>query len=428
MKHSMAGRTGGLRLSAVVAAATLAVVGLGTAAQAQGEEIGGTGRDYLLTNSDGPVQDHRPAYGRPEDRAYAGDWDGDGRDSLAVRRGSTYYLNNDVISGGAADVTLTYGRAADVVLVGDWDGDGVDTLAVRRGNVYHLKNSLAGGPADVVVPYGRSTDAVLVGDWDGDGIDTLAVRRGNVYYVKNSLAAGAADQVVAYGRVSDPVLVGDWDGDGDDSLAVRRGATFHLRNTLGSGPADREVVYGRSGDAAFAGDWNGDGTDTLGVRRGSCNVLASTTANTSSGSNPFLNLSTIVGSTMRVADERCYERVEFEFRGAGPVPGWQAGYVDVIRSDGSGDPIQPPLEGVASLQVTYGAWNTGEPAGQPPFSGPSRIVTSGYDALREARSVSGFEGISDLGIGLDRVRPYMVQWSVDPARGTTRLVVYIYTG
>src|SRR5690606_1121459 len=225
-----------------------------------------------------------------------------------------------------------------------------------------------------------------------------------------------------------PVLVGDWDGDGDDSLAVRRGATFHLRNTLGSGPADREVVYGRSGDAAFAGDWNGDGTDTLGVRRGSCNILASTTANTSSGSNPFLNLSTIVGSTMRVADERCYERVELEFRGAGPVPGWQAGYVDVIRSDGSGDPIQPPLEGVASLQVTYGAWNTGEPAGQPPFSGPSRIVTSGYDALREARSVSGFEGISDLGIGLDRVRPYMVQWSVDPARGTTRLVVYIYTG
>ena len=27
---------------------------------------------------------------------------------------------------------LTYGRAYDVVLVGDWDGDGTDTLGIRR--------------------------------------------------------------------------------------------------------------------------------------------------------------------------------------------------------------------------------------------------------------------------------------------------------
>jgi GH25 family lysozyme M1 (1,4-beta-N-acetylmuramidase) len=135
--------------------------------------------------------------------------------------GSWFYLSN-TLTGGGADVAFTYGLASDQVLVGDWDGDGKDTLAVRRGNVYYFKNSLTGGVADAVVPYGRADDQVLVGDWNGDGKDTLAVRRGNVYYIKNSLSGGAADTVFPYGRSGDTVVVGDWDGDGADSLGVRR--------------------------------------------------------------------------------------------------------------------------------------------------------------------------------------------------------------
>ncbi|MPV37594.1 DUF3152 domain-containing protein [Georgenia subflava] len=62
-------------------------------------------------------------------------------------------------------------------MVGDWDGDGRDTLGVRRGAQYHLKDVIAPGPADRVVVYGRAGDTTLVGDWDGDGVDTLGVRR-----------------------------------------------------------------------------------------------------------------------------------------------------------------------------------------------------------------------------------------------------------
>jgi hypothetical protein len=163
---------------------------------------------------------------------------------------------------------VTYGRADDVALVGDWDGDGDDTLAVRRGAVYYIKNSLTPGPADRVVVYGQAADAVLVGDWDGDGDDTLAVRRGATYYLKNSLSAGAADRVVVYGRAEDASLVGDWDGDGDDTLAVRRGATYYVKNSIAPGTADLSVVYGRATDAALVGDWDGDGDASLGVRRG----------------------------------------------------------------------------------------------------------------------------------------------------------------
>ncbi|HLV05646.1 MAG TPA: nuclease, partial [Actinomycetaceae bacterium] len=91
-------------------------------------------------------------------------------------RGATYHVKNS-LRGGDADAVFTYGRSGDHVLAGDWDGDGRDTFAVRRGAQYFVKNSLRGGDADVVMTYGRADDEVYVGDWDGDGKDTIGVRR-----------------------------------------------------------------------------------------------------------------------------------------------------------------------------------------------------------------------------------------------------------
>ncbi|MPV36572.1 PKD domain-containing protein [Georgenia subflava] len=205
-------------------------------------------------------------YGRPADAVLIGDWDGDGTDSITVRRGNVFYVNN-APRGGAAESVFVYGRPGDTVLVGDWDGDGVDTLAVRRGAQYHVKNDLSSGPADQVVAYGRSGDQVVVGDWNNDGKDTFAVRRGAQYFVKNSIAPGNADQVVVYGRADDITLAGDWDGDGKDTFAVRRGATYYVKNSIAPGNADIELRYGRATDEVYVGDWNGDGRDTLGIRR-----------------------------------------------------------------------------------------------------------------------------------------------------------------
>jgi len=179
---------------------------------------------------------------------------------------STGFFLNDSW-GSVANHVFQYGRSTDKVLIGDWDGDGDDTIMVRRGNLFHVTNALRGGPAERVFAYGRPGDTVLVGDWDGDGRDTLAVRRGNVYHVKNSMTGGPADQVITYGRAPDQVLVGDWNGDRTDTLAVRRGNVYHLKNSMTGGPADRVVAYGRQGDEVYVGDWNGDGTDTLGLRR-----------------------------------------------------------------------------------------------------------------------------------------------------------------
>ncbi|WP_454084667.1 phosphodiester glycosidase family protein [Georgenia sp. Marseille-Q6866] len=222
--------------------------------------------EFHLSNSWRGSTDVHFMYGRWADEVLIGDWDGNDKDTIAVRRGNVFHVSN-AQRGGDADAVITYGRPGDTILVGDWDGNGTDTFAVRRDNEYHVKNSLRGGQADVTFHYGRENDAVMVGDWDGDGRDTLAVRRGADYHVKNSVTAGDADRVIRYGRAGDVTLAGDWDGDGTDTFAVQRGRTYHVKNSLRGGDADHEVTFGRAGDEVYVGDWDGNGTDTIGVRR-----------------------------------------------------------------------------------------------------------------------------------------------------------------
>lgn len=221
---------------------------------------------FFLNDSWNSTANHVFQYGQFADEVFVGDWNGDGTDTLAVRRGNTFYVTN-TLGAGTAERVFAYGSAGDTVLVGDWDGDGMDTFAVRRGNVYHIKNSMSAGPADRVIAYGSANDAVLVGDWDGDGKDTLAVRRGNVYHLKNTIAGGNADAVVGYGKVTDAVLAGDWNGDGKDTFTIRRGNVYYVKDTIAAGNADRVQSFGRAGDVVLVGDWDGDGADTLGVRR-----------------------------------------------------------------------------------------------------------------------------------------------------------------
>jgi hypothetical protein len=70
-----------------------------------------------------------------------------------------------------------YGKAGDEVLVGDWDQDGIDTFAVRRGNMIFIRNDFQPGPAETVIGYGKAADQLLVGDWNNNGVDTFSVRR-----------------------------------------------------------------------------------------------------------------------------------------------------------------------------------------------------------------------------------------------------------
>lgn len=49
------------------------------------------------------------------------------------------------------------------MIIGDWDGNGIDSPAVRRGRVFHLKNDFTGGQADHTFGFGLATDKAIVG-------------------------------------------------------------------------------------------------------------------------------------------------------------------------------------------------------------------------------------------------------------------------
>jgi subtilisin family serine protease len=217
-------------------------------------------------------------FGAEQDMPVAGDWDGDGDDTVGVwRQGVTeaqFRLRNSN-SAGAPDLTFTYGDVAtmyydDWPVVGDWDGDGDDTVGVWRSasggalSSFLLRNSNSAGSADYSIPWGKhSTDLAVVGDWDGDGDDTVGIweKSTNTFWLRSSNApTGWTYQTVQFGHSEAPYndipVAGDWDGDGDDTVGVyrRQWGLFILRNSNAAGAADEyQVQWGAP--AAPTYDW-----------------------------------------------------------------------------------------------------------------------------------------------------------------------------
>lgn len=155
----------------------------------------------------------------------------------------------------------------------------------------------------------------------------------------------------------------------------------------------------------------------------SCTSFGST--RTASSTDPQA-MSTLTGAAMRVGRHNCFERFVFELQGSGTRPGWTVGYVRQLNGQGSGEPV--PLRGNADLEVVLGVWTVtdfeGRPDEWPPFTGADTIVTRGFVALKEARNLFAYEGTTQIGLGVDKRRPFRVTWVADPQR----LVVDVYTG
>ena len=193
----------------------------------------------------------------------AGDAHRDGRADIGWWRAGEWTLTTEA----RRTYRFHYGRATDEPLLGDWNGDGRTTVGIRRGETFYLSNRVGGGPADYSFRYGRPGDVVLVGDWNGDGRDTIGVRRGATFYLSNAPRGGSADETFTYGSRADVPLVGDWNGDGQTTVGIKRGRDYHLTNQLRGGPADYNFIYGWSGDVPVIGDFNGDGRDTISIVR-----------------------------------------------------------------------------------------------------------------------------------------------------------------
>ena len=116
-----------------------------------------------------------------EDQYLVGDWDGDGDDDLAVRRHNQILMSADTAVDGSSirpdggqtsstdgihDRALRFGlgRGEDAYLVGDWNQDGRDDIAVKRGRRMILSLDYDETP-DGEIQLPESAGTVVAGDW-----------------------------------------------------------------------------------------------------------------------------------------------------------------------------------------------------------------------------------------------------------------------
>lgn len=159
--------------------------------------------------------------GQPGDRPVIGDWDGDGVDSYGVFRDSgptvpVFFLTNDPGTEGAflkVEIQVFAGEPGDVPLAGDWDGDGRDSVGFYRPTTaeFFLVNEFD-GVVDRTFRFGRIGDLPFAGDWNGDQADGVGVFRPSDKTMHLTNFFGAFIGVAfSYPELGDTPVSGKWD-------------------------------------------------------------------------------------------------------------------------------------------------------------------------------------------------------------------------
>ncbi len=239
------------------------------------------------------------AWGISTDKFVSGDYDGDGKDDIAVWRPgaatvAAFYILNSATSTLRQEAFGQTGDDASVV--GDYNGDGKDDLAVYRSGASAgdpstwFYRTTANGPV-TYMPWGQNGDFPAPGDYDGDGKADFAVQRNNgggqARFWRMQTTAGF-DSVV-FGTPTDVIVPGDYDGDGKTDIATVRGASgsiqWHWLNSSNS-TIDYRTFGASATDFPAQGDYDGDGKTDVGIWRPSASANASafwslgTTSNT----------------------------------------------------------------------------------------------------------------------------------------------------
>jgi hypothetical protein len=207
--------------------------------------------DFVLLGEDGRAD--TLAYGLPGDLPVAGDWDGDGGDTVGIFRGGLFLLH---VPNELSAAAVSFGEPGSLPVTGDWDGDGVDTIGVFRDGVFRLRNNNSPGAADLTVELGAAGDLPVAGDWDGDGLDTVAVFRAGAgsFLLLESLASESTTTTLELGGPGDRPVAGDWDSDGADSVGVFRDGVFTLLGADAASPA-LTTSFPAAAGVPVAGRW-----------------------------------------------------------------------------------------------------------------------------------------------------------------------------
>ncbi|HEX8638525.1 MAG TPA: VCBS repeat-containing protein [Pyrinomonadaceae bacterium] len=216
------------------------------------------------------------------------DFDGDGRDDLAVWRfggqgsgiESVFYIYQ---SSSNTVRTENFGRLGDVpIVVGDYDGDNKADPAVYRPAApgqqsYFFYRGSLNNPNRITtfVPWGRGDMRPYNGDFDGDGkndfcLFTTVNGRGQFLLLKSN---GFGVEYIDWGLPTDTPVPGDFDGDKRSDFCVVRPqngqhAWFILERD-GGGTGASPILWGLTTDNLAPGDYDGDAKQDIAVWRSS---------------------------------------------------------------------------------------------------------------------------------------------------------------
>jgi surface antigen len=207
--------------------------------------------------------------GTTGDTAVAGDWNGDGKDTLGTFRNGTWTLYGKQ-DGQARIATAQLGAPGDIPVVGDWDGDGTDDLGVFRAGEWYLRTPTSADPQHLVqVTFGAPGDIPVVGDWDGDGTSGLAVFHDGHWLFTNDLYGSAPHRyAMTFGQAGDLPVAGRWNGKAAAGVGVYRAGQWTLTRLLAPGEAvtnPRTASFGDATGLPLVGNWDGKGADGLAV-------------------------------------------------------------------------------------------------------------------------------------------------------------------
>ncbi|HXG84810.1 MAG TPA: FG-GAP-like repeat-containing protein [Pyrinomonadaceae bacterium] len=241
---------------------------------------------YVALNGTGAVSVRQ--FGMTNDVETPEDFDGDGKDDIAVwrpgapDRAAFYILQS---SNGAVRTELFGQDGDDPTVVGDYDGDkraDVATFRCPQGAAaqcyFYYRGSLNNPARNITfIPFGNGVIGdfyVNPGDFDGDGKydfcfqRTVSVERGQFILLKSS---NFQVEYIDWGLSSDVIVPGDFDGDRkSDFMVVRpiRGQLhWFLLTRTGGGTGANAIIWGLPDDYPTPGDYDGDGKTDVAVWR-----------------------------------------------------------------------------------------------------------------------------------------------------------------
>ena len=208
--------------------------------------------------------DFSTVYGGATTTAVSCDFNGDGRDDVAVYENGHWQIRY-TFAGGSTSVEFDYGFPGAIPVCGRWSGTGADGIGVYFQGTWYLRQTASPGPPDAgQFTYGDGSAVPVVGDWAGSGTSTVGVYYPSIAYwmLRTSPGPGPAQVTLNYGFAGGTPVPAHYGGDSRTDVGVFAAGTWYIRDSPTPGPAT-VFGFGPSDSTPVTGNWAGGNVDGI---------------------------------------------------------------------------------------------------------------------------------------------------------------------